>query len=951
MQSRRNEDYGTRSSMAARPRDPIDINPYLMPSREVMERHPRPRTSLSPPGRVAGGGERRGGSFEGGRELGRQVGGWNIGAEREYFGTHSPGFGRMYERRGKYDERLSSRDELRRKYHFCDVLDYKDEFDPGLDHGNSGDNVDRERVLHNSCDQLSSGKSRVFGSMYHEEFRSQSELEYISRHAEDAGRSSLSSRNLENARSNNENIKYPDPFLLEKLLALQKGEEYTTQSRDASYSKGSASFSKDNSQLKEFAGISSRGLRENIMGSYHDNRSLPIGVHPSCSAQQVEQYTSVEVHQRHSLGTRRISEANHDDLLRYKRATFSPLVVEGSEQDYLYSKNGFQESDDYTYPSAELHGRRHHHEDVAYYQRDVITSSVMEPNGQDVIHANSQRGLRSSNSWDNPSSQDQLASKYHFPNRSLAAVDELVKTRMDPENANFELDHRVLAETEASMLNFSPNDGVSQKRTTRNSNRDAFFVSGTESMRSSSDNRYQMEMPDLRRKAIFLDELDGYDPPRRSLKRKYDIDEEWSRHRTRDTLLGTYNQNTSKYQNQRDGEQNHQDALNLLPSKCLEYNCYDYRGARRKVDFVDYGGDTTSNDPWLYCDPEDYEQEYSDKAFKPGKRILRGQQRQVFLDSDNSKTLNKRCSLAQNVWLRGKDSKVLDESAFETQESKNWVSSSESGPPEGSKEFKELVHGFFLSFSKMLNENLGTRKRYKEQGKAGSLFCIVCGKSLSKEFKATQGLATHCFMSKKFGLRAQHLGLHKAICVLLGWSTVVGADVITFTPQAISSSEALTQKEDLILWPPIVIIHSISMSASHPKGQKVFTEEAMEHFLRGKGFGIGKIKVCQGMSPNNIMVVKFLGTFPGLRDAEKLHKHFLDEKYGRLDFEQMCPVKGKDNNKKKERMQADKFEEHVLYGYMAISEDLDKVDLGTKRKCSVRSRREIEEIAEEPLKL
>lgn len=105
--------------------------------------------------------------------------------------------------------------------------------------------------------------------------------------------------------------------------------------------------------------------------------------------------------------------------------------------------------------------------------------------------------------------------------------------------------------------------------------------------------------------------------------------------------------------------------------------------------------------------------------------------------------------------------------------------------------------------------------------------------SLSKEFKATQGLATHCFMSKKAGLRAQHLGLHKAICVLLGWSTVVGADVITFTPQAISSSEALAQKEDLILWPPVVIIHSISMSAGLPKGQKVFTEEAVEDFLRG----------------------------------------------------------------------------------------------------------------------
>ncbi|XP_027104791.2 uncharacterized protein [Coffea arabica] len=941
MQSRREEDHGTRSSRAARLKDPTDINPYLMPSREVMERSPRPRRSLSPPGRVVGGGERRGGSFEEGRDLGWQVGGWNIGAERENFGSHSPRFGRMYEERRNYYERLSRSDELRRNYHFCDVLDYKDEFDPGLDHSSFRDNVDRERALHNARDQLSSGKPRVLGSTYHKEYRSQSDLEYISRHAEDAGRSSLSSRNLENARSNDESIGYPDPFLLEKLLALE----------DASYSKGSESLSKDNSQFKEFAGTSSRSLRENMMGSYHDNRSLPIEVHPSSSAQPVEQYTFAEVHQRHSLGTRRNSEANHDNLLRYKRAAFSPSVVEGREQDYLYSKNGFRENDDYIYPSEELYGRMRHHVDVAYCQRDVINSSVMEPNRQDVVHANSQRGLRSSNSWNNPSSQDQLASKYRFPNRSLPAVDELVRLRVEPESANVEFDHRFLGETEVSMLNFAPNYGLSQ-RTTCTSNRDAICVSGAESMRSSSDNRYQMEMQDLRRKAISLDELDGYDPPRRSLKRKHDIDEEWSRHRTRDTLLGsTYNQNNSEYQNQRDEEQNHQDAMNVLPSKTLKYNHNDYRGAGRKVDFVDYGGDMISDDQWLYCDPVDYKQEYSGKPFKPGKRILKGRPRHGFLDSDNSKTLNKRCSLTQNVWLRGKNSKELDESAFETQESKNWVSSSESGPLEESKEFKELVQAFFLSFSKMLNEKLGTRNRYKEQGRAGSLFCIVCGKSLSKEFKATQGLATHCFMSKKAGLRAQHLGLHKAICVLLGWSTVVGADVITFTPQAISSSEALAQKEDLILWPPVVIIHSISVSAGHPKGQKVFTEEAVEDFLRGKGFSVGKIKVCQGMSANNIMVVKFLGTFPGLRDAEKLHKYFLDDKHGRIDFEQMSSVKGKDNNKKKERMQADKFEEYVLCGYMAISEDLDKVDFETKRKCSVRSKREIEDIAEEPLKL
>ncbi|KAL3520859.1 hypothetical protein ACH5RR_019008 [Cinchona calisaya] len=962
MQSRREENHGTRSSTEARLRDPrmeMGSNPYLMPSREGMDRSPRLRRSLSPPGRVVGGRERRVGLFEEeGRDFDWKVGGRDVRGERGHFRSRSPPVGRMDERRCDYDEGFPSRNELRRKYEFCDVVDYKVDIGPDLGYKSFRGNVDQDRVFGDASDQVLSGKPRVLerGSMYSGEHRSQAEQEYTLRHAEDAGKSSLSSRNMENARFNNESIGYPDPFLLDKLVALEtyrKGEEYTTQYRDVSYSKGSASLFRDTSQLKEFAGTFSRHSRENMMGCYEDDMSLPREVHPSGSAQPVEQYSFAETHQRHSLGTRRGSEADHKDLLHYKRTAHGPSVVEGQEQDYLYPRNGSVEKNYYGYPSEEFRGRKRCHDDLGYYQRDIITSNVMEPNGQHITHADySQRHLRSIDSWDNPSSQDQLASKYLFPNRSLAAVDDQVRLRMDPESANVGFDDRVLGEAEVSLLNISPNDGFPRRRTTRGSERDAFFVSGTESMRISSDNQYHLEMQehDLRRKAAYSDELDTYDPPKRSLKRKYDIDEELCRHRTRDTLSGnTYNLNSSKYHNERDDEWNHHD-IDLLPSKSLEYKQNKYRKAGREVDFVQHGGDMISDDRRMYRDPVDYKQEYSSKPFKPGKRILKGQSRHGFLDSHDSQTFNKRRSLTQNVWLRGKDSKELDKPAYGTQESKNWVSSSESGPPEESKEFMEQVQSFFLSFSKMLNESLGTRKRYKEQGRAGSLFCIVCGKSLSKEFKDTQGLARHCFMSKKVGLRAQHLGLHKAICVLLGWNTAVGADVITFAPQVISSSEALAQKEDLILWPPAVIIHSISMSDSRPGGQKVFTKEIAQDFLKGKGFNVGKIKVCLGTSANNIMVVKFLGTFPGLQDAEKLHKYFLDDKHGRIDFEQMSLIKGKDSNTRKERTQAGKLEEHVLYGYMAISEDLDKVDYDTKRKCFVKSKKEIEYIAEEPLK-
>lgn len=97
----------------------------------------------------------------------------------------------------------------------------------------------------------------------------------------------------------------------------------------------------------------------------------------------------------------------------------------------------------------------------------------------------------------------------------------------------------------------------------------------------------------------------------------------------------------------------------------------------------------------------------------------------------------------------------------------------------------------------------------------------------------TRRLVTHAFMSHKTGLRADHLGLLKAICVMLGWSSVIPEDKITWVPQILPQDQALAQKEDLILWPPVVVIHNISLSDKNPEKWKVITVEALETFIRG----------------------------------------------------------------------------------------------------------------------
>lgn len=213
----------------------------------------------------------------------------------------------------------------------------------------------------------------------------------------------------------------------------------------------------------------------------------------------------------------------------------------------------------------------------------------------------------------------------------------------------------------------------------------------------------------------------------------------------------------------------------------------------------------------------------------------------------------------------------------------------------------------------------------------------------------TQRLATHAFMSHKVGLRAQHLGLLKAICVLLGWSTAVVPDTVTWFPAPLSSAEALAQKEDLILWPPVIIIHNSSVPYNDSEGRGVITVEALEDFLRGKGFGGGKIRT--GRSANHsIMVVRYLGTFSGLEDAEKLHRYFAENKHGRKEYNQMASSKGKSSTGGEGEMKEDKVNELVLYGYMGIAEDLDSIDNDTKRKCLIKSKKEIQDLVDAPVK-
>jgi len=112
------------------------------------------------------------------------------------------------------------------------------------------------------------------------------------------------------------------------------------------------------------------------------------------------------------------------------------------------------------------------------------------------------------------------------------------------------------------------------------------------------------------------------------------------------------------------------------------------------------------------------------------------------------------------------------------------------------------------------------------------------------------------------------------------------------------------------------------------------------------GFDAGKTRVCRGKPANqSVLLVKFMPTLSGLQEAERLHKHYADNNRGRLGFQQFTSINDSGGETRVEK------DEELLYGYMAVAEDLDKLDPETKKRSVVKSKKDIEAIADAPLKI
>ncbi|CAL0300750.1 unnamed protein product [Lupinus luteus] len=249
----------------------------------------------------------------------------------------------------------------------------------------------------------------------------------------------------------------------------------------------------------------------------------------------------------------------------------------------------------------------------------------------------------------------------------------------------------------------------------------------------------------------------------------------------------------------------------------------------------------------------------------------------------------------------------------------------------------------FLHFAKLINENVTLKNTYLSHRNQGRIRCLACTRS-AKEFPDIHTLLMHTYNSDNGDLRVDHLGLHKAVCVLMGWNYSKPPDN-SKAYQFLSADEAAANQDDLIMWPPLVIIHNTNTGKSRDGRMEGYGNKIMDSRIRELGFMGGKSKSLYGRDGHlGITLIKYAGDQSGVKEAMQLAEYFEKENHGRKDWARLqTQTLGKDdeNNPNLVKLDETKGEKRrILYGYLGTVFDLDKVDFDTRKKVAIELKRE-----------
>ncbi|CAA0832947.1 Unknown protein [Striga hermonthica] len=201
----------------------------------------------------------------------------------------------------------------------------------------------------------------------------------------------------------------------------------------------------------------------------------------------------------------------------------------------------------------------------------------------------------------------------------------------------------------------------------------------------------------------------------------------------------------------------------------------------------------------------------------------------------------------------------------------------------------------------------------------------------------------HAYSSENEATLVDHLAFHKALCILMGWNYTIPPDN-SRDYQNLSPNQAEANRDDLILWPPTVLIHNTITGKGRDGRLEGIGNKAMDSILRDLGFSSGKsMSLYSREGHMGMHTVKFSADESGLKEALRLSDYFEREKRGLKGWAHAQPSgpgnsKDDENNPNLIKLDPKTGEKRrVFYGHLATVADLDKVTYEIKKKVSIMS--------------
>lgn len=244
----------------------------------------------------------------------------------------------------------------------------------------------------------------------------------------------------------------------------------------------------------------------------------------------------------------------------------------------------------------------------------------------------------------------------------------------------------------------------------------------------SSMSKYDRGMPRVKR--LKVEEGCSYESYNRIPKRRmYDVEEDFGGYAYRGLMPA--NRNICEFEDLDNSEELVEEdyRTDLYSSSGVTYDSDEERLSEMAYYRQKHHQDDVSDDCWSYQNGLEHQHVHPLRLSEHGHRYLKSYHKSQPLKQYKSQHFSYKKRFYKNQKIR----KRYDESnegqysndgdGFEEPES-----AVVSEFPEESEEFEKSVHDAFLSYSKKLNTNSRVQRRYLAQGKAGSLFCVVCGR-------------------------------------------------------------------------------------------------------------------------------------------------------------------------------------------------------------------------------